>query len=309
MVLLALGTFVAGVHAEAWQICVVGLILALFVPAMAIVQRSSLFIMVALLGAIFIGGEPLHDLPLASPRVEQGRDGLDFHEPKESAPTYPGPARFLFEPRAATAGVSRETGAQAQRPSAFVRQAWAGSARRARRGSRRLSTCRRRCAAPCRRRPLRPSRTLSVVILRTSTKSAAPPGGTASATSFMNLSSMPKSVSAPETAPGRRAERRAGERHHEDQPDQRAPEHAGDAADRGGVEELVELDVAFRIFDGDDGVAHLDQIFLLHLKQFLSHFLGLLLRGKGNDEQIVHGESPLADRAKHAPQRRSSRFA
>lgn len=54
MVLLALGTFVAGVHAEAWQICVVGLILALFVPAMAIVQRSSLFIMVALLGAIFV---------------------------------------------------------------------------------------------------------------------------------------------------------------------------------------------------------------------------------------------------------------
>jgi hypothetical protein len=55
MVLLALGTFVAGVHAEAWQICVVGLILALFVPGMAIVQRSSLFIMVALLGVIFAG--------------------------------------------------------------------------------------------------------------------------------------------------------------------------------------------------------------------------------------------------------------
>jgi hypothetical protein len=54
MVLLALGTFVAGVHAEAWQICVVGLILALFVPAMAIVQRSSLFIMVALMGVAFI---------------------------------------------------------------------------------------------------------------------------------------------------------------------------------------------------------------------------------------------------------------
>ena len=54
MVLLALGTFVAGVHAEAWQICVVGLILALFVPAMANVQRSSLFIMVALIGILFV---------------------------------------------------------------------------------------------------------------------------------------------------------------------------------------------------------------------------------------------------------------
>ncbi len=33
----------------------VGLILALFVPAIAIVQRSSLFIIVALVGVIFIG--------------------------------------------------------------------------------------------------------------------------------------------------------------------------------------------------------------------------------------------------------------
>jgi hypothetical protein len=54
MVLLALGTFVAGVHAQAWQICDVGLILALFVPAMAIVQRSSLFILVAVLGLAFV---------------------------------------------------------------------------------------------------------------------------------------------------------------------------------------------------------------------------------------------------------------
>lgn len=50
MILLALATFVAGVHAAAWQICVVGLILALFVPAVAIIQRSSLFILVAVIG-------------------------------------------------------------------------------------------------------------------------------------------------------------------------------------------------------------------------------------------------------------------
>lgn len=54
MTLLALATFVAGVHAEAWQICIVGLILALFVPAMAIVQRTSLFIIVAIIGVSFI---------------------------------------------------------------------------------------------------------------------------------------------------------------------------------------------------------------------------------------------------------------
>lgn len=54
MVLLAVATFVAGVHAVAWQICAVGVILALFVPAVAIVQRSSLFILVSVLGIVFV---------------------------------------------------------------------------------------------------------------------------------------------------------------------------------------------------------------------------------------------------------------
>ena len=54
MVLLAVATFVAGVHAVAWQICAVGIILALFVPAVAIIQRSSLFILVSILGIVFV---------------------------------------------------------------------------------------------------------------------------------------------------------------------------------------------------------------------------------------------------------------
>ncbi|MFZ3181912.1 MAG: hypothetical protein WA156_17300 [Methylocystis silviterrae] len=54
MVLLAVATFVAGVHAAAWQICVVGIILGLFVPAVAIIQRSSLFIIVSILGIAFV---------------------------------------------------------------------------------------------------------------------------------------------------------------------------------------------------------------------------------------------------------------
>ncbi|HEY8214164.1 MAG TPA: hypothetical protein VIG36_08565 [Methylocystis sp.] len=54
MVLLAVATFVAGVHAAAWQICVVGIMLGLFVPLVAIVQRSSLFILVTVLGIAFI---------------------------------------------------------------------------------------------------------------------------------------------------------------------------------------------------------------------------------------------------------------
>ena len=55
MTILALATFVAGVHAQAWQICVVGLILAIFVPAMAIIERTSLFVLVALIGVGFVG--------------------------------------------------------------------------------------------------------------------------------------------------------------------------------------------------------------------------------------------------------------
>jgi hypothetical protein len=54
MVLLAVATFVAGVHAAAWQICVVGILLGLFVPLVAIVQRSSLFILVSVLGVGFV---------------------------------------------------------------------------------------------------------------------------------------------------------------------------------------------------------------------------------------------------------------
>ncbi|TLG75055.1 hypothetical protein [Methylocystis sp. B8] len=54
MVLLAVATFVAGVHAAAWQICVVGILLGLFVPLVAIIQRSSLFIIVSILGLAFI---------------------------------------------------------------------------------------------------------------------------------------------------------------------------------------------------------------------------------------------------------------
>ncbi len=52
LMLLALGTFVAGVHVS-WQICVLGLAMALFVPAIAWLQQSALFL---LLGAAVIGG-------------------------------------------------------------------------------------------------------------------------------------------------------------------------------------------------------------------------------------------------------------
>ena len=43
--LLALGTFTAGVHILSWQICLLGVIMALGVPALAWIERSALFIL------------------------------------------------------------------------------------------------------------------------------------------------------------------------------------------------------------------------------------------------------------------------
>jgi hypothetical protein len=49
LILLALGTFVAGVHAGSWQISVVGIVLALGVPAIAWVEQSALLVLIAVL--------------------------------------------------------------------------------------------------------------------------------------------------------------------------------------------------------------------------------------------------------------------
>ena len=49
LILLALGTFVAGVHARAWRICVVGVFLGAAVPAVAWVQESAMLLLVSAL--------------------------------------------------------------------------------------------------------------------------------------------------------------------------------------------------------------------------------------------------------------------
>ena len=46
--LLALGTFTAGVHVLAWQVCLLGLVMALGIPAIAWIENSALiFVLVA----------------------------------------------------------------------------------------------------------------------------------------------------------------------------------------------------------------------------------------------------------------------
>jgi hypothetical protein len=52
LMLLALGTFVAGVHVS-WHICALGIAMALFVPAVAWLTESSLFLV---LGAVTLVG-------------------------------------------------------------------------------------------------------------------------------------------------------------------------------------------------------------------------------------------------------------
>lgn len=56
LILLALGTFVAGVHARVWRICLVGLFLALSVPAVAWIQDSAMLLLVGALMVVAIVG-------------------------------------------------------------------------------------------------------------------------------------------------------------------------------------------------------------------------------------------------------------
>jgi len=51
---LALGTFTAGVHVLSWQICLLGVIMALGIPAIAFVENSALLVIVVVAGALAI---------------------------------------------------------------------------------------------------------------------------------------------------------------------------------------------------------------------------------------------------------------
>jgi len=52
MAILALGTFTAGVHIASWRICLVGVLIALGVPAIAWLEESSL--MISLVAAVVV---------------------------------------------------------------------------------------------------------------------------------------------------------------------------------------------------------------------------------------------------------------
>jgi hypothetical protein len=54
LILLSLGTFTAGVHIASWRICLVGIILAGGVPAIAWLEQSALFILLVVIVLIAI---------------------------------------------------------------------------------------------------------------------------------------------------------------------------------------------------------------------------------------------------------------
>jgi len=56
LTLLALGTFVAGVHTQSWQICILGMVMGLGVPAIAWIERSALLLLLGGVAVVAIGG-------------------------------------------------------------------------------------------------------------------------------------------------------------------------------------------------------------------------------------------------------------
>jgi len=55
LMLLALGTFTAGVHILSWQICLLGVTMAVCVPAAAWIEASALIVALISLAALAIG--------------------------------------------------------------------------------------------------------------------------------------------------------------------------------------------------------------------------------------------------------------
>ena len=55
LMLLALGTFIAGVHTFDWQVSLLGLVMALCVPGIAWIERSALLVLLIIVAVIAIG--------------------------------------------------------------------------------------------------------------------------------------------------------------------------------------------------------------------------------------------------------------
>jgi len=72
--LLALGTFTAGVHVLSWQVCLLGLIMALGIPAIAWIENSALLVVLIAAAVVGIGA-------VLGWRWHQGRSRGLRHDP------------------------------------------------------------------------------------------------------------------------------------------------------------------------------------------------------------------------------------
>jgi len=59
LLLLALGTFIAGVHTLSWRMCANGIVMGLCVPAVAWLDQSALLVTLGAIGLLGIGGTVL----------------------------------------------------------------------------------------------------------------------------------------------------------------------------------------------------------------------------------------------------------
>jgi len=55
LLLLALGTLVAGIHIPAWEVCILGFVMALFVPMIAWIEEAALIVLLGLIVLIGVG--------------------------------------------------------------------------------------------------------------------------------------------------------------------------------------------------------------------------------------------------------------
>ena len=55
LLLLALGTFIAGVHMPSWKMCALGLVMACFVPAIAWLEAATLIVLFVVVVVLVVG--------------------------------------------------------------------------------------------------------------------------------------------------------------------------------------------------------------------------------------------------------------
>ena len=92
--------------------------------------------------------------------------------------------------------------------------------------------------------------------------------------------------------PRRSADGGAGDWHKKEPADQHAPEGARNRGCRRRMHELIEFHPAVFVASGDDRIADLDQVLLLHSEDLIAHFLGLLFILERYENEIAHRQSP-----------------